>query len=137
MLGIDYKEIEGMKKRFMRRLLAKGVILTSLTAPTAACVVVIGDHPGDHDPRVMEFDSDGNRVYGIRDDGSELGDRVADHLRADPAFAGAAVKVYADNGKVTLVGQLDSTVQHQQLVDTVRAIPGVDGVVARLAVSLD
>ncbi|MDX1442182.1 MAG: BON domain-containing protein [Gammaproteobacteria bacterium] len=131
------KELEKMKTRFMRRMLAKGVILTSLTAPAAGCAIVVGNDFASGDPRIAEYEAEGNLVDGVRDDGSDVAGRVADALNDDDRFDDARVKVFNDNGRVTLVGRVDSMNDYEAMVETARDVKGVKGVVARLTVTVD
>ena len=126
-----------MKTRFMRRMLAKGVILTSLTAPAAGCAIVVGNDFAGGDPRIGEYEAEGNFVDGVRDDGSDVAGRVAEALNSNTRFNDARVKVFNDNGRVTLVGRVDSIDDYEAMVETARDVKGVDAVVARLTVEVD
>lgn len=126
-----------MKTRFMRRILAKGLILSSLTAPAAGCAIVVGNEFGSQDPRVTEYEANGVFIKGIRDDGSELAGNVAWTLNDDDTFEGAHVKVFADNGRITLVGRVESVAMHEEMIERARDVRGVDSVVARLTLQVD
>lgn len=126
-----------MKTRFMRRMLAKGVILSSLTAPAAGCAVVVGNDFTSEDPRIGEYEAGGVFGEGVRDDGSRLAGDVAAALNDDDRFEDARVKVFADNGKVTLAGRVASVDMHADMIERARDVRGVKGVVARLTVELD
>ena len=126
-----------MKTQFMRRLLAKGVILTSLTAPAAGCAIVVGNDFAGTDPRIAEYEVDGPFTDDVRDDGSEIAGRVAAALNENEAFENARVKVFNDNGRITLVGKVDSIRTYEDMVETARDVRGVEAVVARLTVTVD
>lgn len=126
-----------MKRQFMRRLLAKGVILTSLTAPAAGCAIVVGNDFASGDPRIGEYEAHGPFSDDVRDDGSEIAGRVAAALNENDAFENARVKVFNDNGRITLVGKVDSMRVYEDMVETARDVRGVKAVIARLTVTVD
>ena len=131
------KDLEGMMNRMMRRLLAKGVILTSLTGSAAGCAIVVGNDFAGSDPRLAEYEVDGPFTDEVRDDGSEVAGRVAAALNGNNAFENARVKVFNDNGRVTLVGKVDSMRVYEDMVETARNVRGVEAVVARLTLTVD
>jgi len=118
------------------RKLSSVPLLASLTASLMAvmlaggCVIVVNDDEADAE-RVGSYDHDS-----AVEANQELRDRVGERLAQSAQLRGENIKVSADNGIVTLTGNLGDAALVQQAVEAAAAVDGVRRVVARLTVEV-
>jgi len=118
------------------RKLSSVPLLASLTASLMAvmlaggCVIVVNDDEADAE-WVGSYDHDS-----AVEANQELRDRVGERLAQSAQLRGENIKVSADNGIVTLTGNLGDAALVQQAVEAAAAVDGVRRVVARLTVEV-
>jgi len=118
------------------RKLSSVPLLASLTASLMAvmlaggCVIVVNDDEADAE-WVGSYDHDS-----AVEANQELRDRVGERLAESAQLRGENIKVSADNGIVTLTGNLGDAALVQQAVEAAAAVDGVRRVVARLTVEV-
>ena len=109
-----------------------GPVLASLFAVMSAggCVIVVNDDEADAE-WVGSYDHD--RTVEANE---ELRDRVGELMAESEQLRDEDIKVSANNGIVTLTGNVGDAALVQQAVEAAAAVEGVRRVVARLTVEV-
>jgi len=100
----------------------------AMAVSLAGCVVVISDDG-------IEAGTEAHWDGSTRRD-SELAVKVRDALRADPLLEKTEIKVRAEDGVVTLRGEVEGTERFDRAVQLAKGVQGVERVVSRLKVEV-
>lgn len=121
-----------MSNRKLSLVPLMALLTASLMAVMLAggCVIVVNDDEADAE-WVGSYDHDS-----AVEANQELRDRVGERLAQSAQLRGENIKVSADNGIVTLTGNLGDAALVQQAVEAAAAVDGVRRVVARLTVEV-